>query len=88
MPLIRRTVRLHTLGGLSLTDGTQVVASQRQRLALLALLAVAALMSVSCLVKDNAKDQSLRAAELARFEANVNADDAALVKLFDAVLEY
>ena len=41
MPLIRRTVRLHTFGGLSLTDGAEVVASQRQRLALLALLAVA-----------------------------------------------
>lgn len=34
-------VRLHTFGGLGLTDGTGVVASQRHRLALLALLAVA-----------------------------------------------
>jgi DNA-binding SARP family transcriptional activator/tRNA A-37 threonylcarbamoyl transferase component Bud32 len=41
MPLIRRTVRLHTFGGLGLTDGTEVVAPQRRRLALLALLAVA-----------------------------------------------
>jgi DNA-binding SARP family transcriptional activator/tRNA A-37 threonylcarbamoyl transferase component Bud32 len=41
MPLIRRTVRLYTFGGLSLTDGTEVVAAQRHRLALLALLAVA-----------------------------------------------
>ena len=41
MPLIRRTVRLRTFGGLGLTDGTEVVASQRHRLALLALLAVA-----------------------------------------------
>jgi DNA-binding SARP family transcriptional activator/tRNA A-37 threonylcarbamoyl transferase component Bud32 len=38
---MRRTVRLHTFGGLRLTHGTQVVASQRHRLALLALLAVA-----------------------------------------------
>ena len=41
MPLIRRPVRLHTFGGLGLMDGTEVVASQRHRLALLALLAVA-----------------------------------------------
>jgi serine/threonine-protein kinase len=41
MPLIRRRVRLRTFGGLGLTDGTEVVASQRRRLALLALLAVA-----------------------------------------------
>jgi hypothetical protein len=53
-----------------------------------ALFAVAALMSVACLAKDNAKEQSLRAAELARFEANVNADGAALDRLLDADLEY
>jgi hypothetical protein len=53
-----------------------------------ALLAVAALMSVSCLAKDNAKHQSLREAELARFEANVTADGTALEKLLDADLEY
>jgi DNA-binding SARP family transcriptional activator/tRNA A-37 threonylcarbamoyl transferase component Bud32 len=41
MPLARRTVRLQTFGALVLTDGTEVVASQRHRLALLALLAVA-----------------------------------------------
>jgi serine/threonine-protein kinase len=41
MALIRRTVRLHTFGGLRLMDGTEVVASQRHRLAVLALLAVA-----------------------------------------------
>jgi hypothetical protein len=53
-----------------------------------ALFAVAALMSVACLAKDNAKEQSLRAAELARFEASVNADGAALGRLLDADLEY
>jgi DNA-binding SARP family transcriptional activator/tRNA A-37 threonylcarbamoyl transferase component Bud32 len=41
MPFIRRMVRLHTFGGLGLTDRTGVVASQRHRLALLALLAAA-----------------------------------------------
>lgn len=40
MPLLRRAVRLQTFGGLGLTEGTQVLASQRHRLALLALLAV------------------------------------------------
>ena len=53
-----------------------------------ALFALAALMSVACLAKDNAREQSLRAAELARFEANVNADAATLDKLLDADLEY
>ena len=53
-----------------------------------ALIVVAALMSGACLAKDNAREASLRAAELARFQANVDADGAALDKLLDAGLEY
>lgn len=52
------------------------------------LLAVAALMSFSCLAKDSAHEATLRAAELARFEANVKADEAALERLLDDGLEY
>ena len=46
------------------------------------------LMSGACLAADNAQESSLRAAELARFAANVAADGAALEKLLDANLEY
>ena len=49
---------------------------------------VVALMSGACLAKDNVRDAALRAAEIARFEANVNADAAALERLLDAGLEY
>jgi hypothetical protein len=52
------------------------------------LFAVAALMSVACLAKDNAREAALRASELARFEANVTADEAALDKLLGADLDY
>ncbi|HEU4592145.1 MAG TPA: nuclear transport factor 2 family protein [Steroidobacteraceae bacterium] len=57
-----------------------------------ALCAVAAFMSV-CLAKDTAakdtpREQSLRAAEIARFAANVDADAAALERLLDSGLEY
>jgi hypothetical protein len=52
------------------------------------LFAVAAFMSVACLAKDNAREATLRAAELARFEANVKADGRALERLLDAALEY
>ena len=52
------------------------------------LFAVAALLSLACLAKDNAREAALRAAELARFEANVKADSAALERLLDAGLEY
>ena len=48
----------------------------------------AALMSGACLAKDNVRDAALRAAEIARFQANVNADDAALARLLDAGLQY
>jgi hypothetical protein len=53
-----------------------------------ALCAVAALMSATCLAKDNSREQSLRTAELARFQANVDADAAALDRLLDPGLEY
>jgi len=48
---------------------------------------LAALMSGACLAGDKT-ETSLRAAELARFAANVAADSAALEKLLDANLEY
>ena len=53
-----------------------------------ALILVAALMSGVCPAKDNARESALRSAEVARFEANVNADAAALDRLLDAGLEY
>ena len=49
---------------------------------------VAALMSGSCLAKDNSREAALRSAEVARFQAQVDADGAALGKLLDADLEY
>jgi len=52
------------------------------------LLLMAALLSGACLAKDNTRESSLRAAELARFAANVAADGPALEKLLDANLEY
>jgi hypothetical protein len=57
-----------------------------------ALFAMAAFTSL-CLANDTAageagRKQTLRAAELARFEANVDADTAALEKLLDSALEY
>ena len=48
----------------------------------------AALMTGACLAKDNARESALRAAEVARFAANVSADEGALDKLLDAGLEY
>jgi len=53
-----------------------------------ALIVLAALLSGTCLAKDNSREAALRAAEIARFEANVNADAAALERLLDAGLEY
>jgi len=53
-----------------------------------ALVLLAALLSGTCLAKDNSREAALRAAEIARFEANVNADGAALDRLLDAGLEY
>jgi hypothetical protein len=53
-----------------------------------ALIVVAALLSGACLAKDNSREAALRDAEIARFEANVNADGAALDQLLDAGLEY
>ncbi|HKU89180.1 MAG TPA: nuclear transport factor 2 family protein [Steroidobacteraceae bacterium] len=53
-----------------------------------ALIVVTALLSGACLAKDNPRESALRSAEIARFQANVNADAAALEKLLDAGLEY
>jgi hypothetical protein len=57
------------------------------------LLSMAALVSVPCLAKDTitkegGREAALRAAELRRFEANVNADAGALGDLLDEGLEY
>lgn len=52
------------------------------------LIVVAALLSGSCLAKDNTREAALRTAEIARFQANVDADGAALDQLLDANLEY
>lgn len=52
------------------------------------LIVVAALLSGSCLAKDNGREAALRTAEVARFQAQVDADGAALGKLLDADLEY
>ncbi|HET9864519.1 MAG TPA: nuclear transport factor 2 family protein [Steroidobacteraceae bacterium] len=54
-----------------------------------ALVAVASLLSVASPAKDDGtRAAALRAAEVARFAANVDADAAALDKLLDAGLEY
>lgn len=47
-----------------------------------------ALMTGACLAKDSNRESALRAAEVARFAANVSADEAALDRLLDAGLEY
>jgi len=52
------------------------------------LIVVAALLSGSCIAKDNGREAALRSAEIARFQANVDADGAALDQLLDAGLEY
>src|SRR5262245_19955192 len=53
-----------------------------------ALFIAVAFMSGSCLAKDTARESALRAAELARFKACVDADDTALDRLLDADLQY
>ena len=60
----------------------------RRTTPLAVLFTVAALMSLSCLAKDSARESALREAELARFEANVKADEAALDRLLGADLDY
>jgi len=52
------------------------------------LFVVASLLSSACLARDNPREAALRAAEIARFAANVKADTAALDKLLDADLDY
>ena len=52
------------------------------------ILAMAALFSIPCLAKDDAREQSLGAAEVARFKACIDGDDAALGRLLDDELQY
>ena len=60
----------------------------RRSIAQIALFAAATMVSVTSFAKDDAKVAALRSAETARFEAQVNADAAALGKLLDDGLEY
>jgi hypothetical protein len=54
----------------------------------IALIAAATMMSSASFAKDDARVAALKAAELARFEANVNADAKTLGQLLDDDLEY
>jgi hypothetical protein len=54
----------------------------------LATFAAATLLSGMALAKDDARETALKAAELKRFEANVNADAKVLGELLDDGLEY
>jgi len=54
----------------------------------LATFAAATMISGISFAKDDARDATLRAAELKRFEANVNADAKVLGELLDDGLEY
>jgi hypothetical protein len=54
----------------------------------LTVFAVATMMSAACPAKDDAREAAVKAAELARFAANVQADAPALNKLLDDGLEY
>ena len=60
----------------------------RNFLASAILIAVATTMSGASFAKDDARSAALRSSELTRFEAQVNADAAALGKLLDDGLEY
>jgi hypothetical protein len=53
-----------------------------------ALLGVVMLLPATCLAKDDPREAALRAAEIRRFEANVNADAKVLGELLDDDLEY
>jgi hypothetical protein len=55
---------------------------------LCAVLAAATMFSGASFAKDDAREAALRAAELKRFEANVNADAKVLGDLLDDGLEY
>jgi hypothetical protein len=54
----------------------------------LVLIAAATLLPGASFAKDDSREAALRAAESARFEANVNADAKALGQLLDDGLEY
>jgi uncharacterized small protein (DUF1192 family) len=60
----------------------------RRFVASVLLFAVATTMSVGSFAKDDARVAALRSAEIARFEAQVNADSKALGQLLDDALEY
>jgi hypothetical protein len=57
-------------------------------LVFLAMFAAAAMAPGGALARDDAREAALRAAELKRFEANVNADAKVLGELLDDGLEY
>jgi len=54
----------------------------------LVLMAAATMLPAVSFAKDDSREAALRSAELARFEANVNADAKALGQLLDDGLEY
>jgi len=60
----------------------------RRFAAFAALFAVATMMSATSFAKDDARIESLRAAEAARFKANVDADPKVLGQVLDDDLEY
>src|SRR5690349_874518 len=62
--------------------------SMRRFVALVALFAVATTLSGTVFAKNDARVESLKAAETARFKANVDADTKALGQLLDDDLEY
>ena len=62
--------------------------NMRRIVAPVVVFAVATVMSASSFAKDDASATALRSAEMSRFEAQVNADAAALGKLLDDGLEY
>jgi hypothetical protein len=61
--------------------------TRSQRLAF-ALIAAASMISAPSMAKDDAREAALRKAEIARFDAQVNADAKALGELLDDNLEY
>jgi hypothetical protein len=61
--------------------------SRRTKLSLV-LISIATMMSVPSFAKDDARESLLRAAETARFQAQVDADAKVLAPLLDEQLEY
>ncbi len=62
--------------------------NMRRSLAPFVLFAVATTLSVASFAKDDAREAALKAAEITRFEAQVNADAKVLGSLLDDGLEY